>query len=166
PAARNGGGIGRGGTSIEDTVLQSNPVLGAFGNTRMVRNDNSSRFGKYIDVSFTASGRLDGAAIDTYLLEKVRLDGSGRTSGPDLGLDGLGPSPLLSRTGVCRRRDGADDACLHAKMRVDCRAALLHCDGNLEFVPDDNGGAEGCRLIKDWSADSACRLARGRADPP
>ncbi|EJK72149.1 hypothetical protein THAOC_06351 [Thalassiosira oceanica] len=73
PRGPERGGGRRGGTSIEETVLRSNPVLEAFGNARTVRNDNSSRFGKYIDVSFAASGRLDGAAIDTYLLEKVRL---------------------------------------------------------------------------------------------
>ena len=54
-------------------VLESNPVLEAFGNARTIRNDNSSRFGKFIELQFKQSGSLIGASIDTYLLEKVRL---------------------------------------------------------------------------------------------
>ena len=58
---------------VEQQVLDSNPILEAFGNARTIRNDNSSRFGKYIDIRFAQSGKLMGATIDTYLLEKVRL---------------------------------------------------------------------------------------------
>jgi myosin-5 len=59
--------------SIEAQVLQSNPILESFGNARTIRNDNSSRFGKFIEIQFTRTGRLVGAQIETYLLEKVRL---------------------------------------------------------------------------------------------
>jgi myosin V len=59
--------------TIEAQVLQSNPVLESFGNARTVRNDNSSRFGKFIEIQFTASGKLVGASLETYLLEKIRL---------------------------------------------------------------------------------------------
>lgn len=59
--------------SIEGQVLQSNPILESFGNARTIRNDNSSRFGKFIEIQFTRTGRLVGAQIETYLLEKVRL---------------------------------------------------------------------------------------------
>lgn len=59
--------------SVMDKVLQSNPILEAFGNARTNRNDNSSRFGKFIELCFNKRGHLIGGLIRTYLLEKVRL---------------------------------------------------------------------------------------------
>jgi myosin-5 len=59
--------------SVMQRVLQSNPVLEAFGNARTLRNDNSSRFGKFIELGFSRAGHLLGARVQTYLLEKVRL---------------------------------------------------------------------------------------------
>ena len=60
-------------STIEQQVLQSNPILESFGNARTIRNDNSSRFGKFIEIKFSSFGKLIGASIETYLLEKVRL---------------------------------------------------------------------------------------------
>lgn len=62
------------GDGLGTLLLQSNPVLEAFGNAQTVRNHNSSRFGKFIKVTFDASGtRMNGMYLHTYLLEKVRV---------------------------------------------------------------------------------------------
>ena len=58
---------------IEEAVLATSPVLEAFGNAKTIRNDNSSRFGKYMQVLFDEYGGIIGAEIKTYLLEKTRV---------------------------------------------------------------------------------------------
>jgi myosin heavy subunit len=115
--------------NTEQQVLQSNPILESFGNARTVRNDNSSRFGKFIELQFTNKGCLIGAHVDTYLLEKVRLihqaagernyhifyeifAGASQSLKRKMLLDGYHAQDfkMTSNSGVYTRRDGVQDS--------------------------------------------------------
>jgi myosin heavy subunit len=72
-AAGGNGTVSRALGKLEERVLESNPLLESFGNAKTLRNDNSSRFGKFIEIQFDHHGKIVGAEIMNFLLEKTRI---------------------------------------------------------------------------------------------
>ncbi|KAG9489445.1 unconventional myosin-Ie [Eleutherodactylus coqui] len=101
---------------VKDIILQSNPLLEAFGNAKTVRNNNSSRFGKYFEIQFSPGGEPDGGKISNFLLEKSRvvmrnqgersfhifyqlIEGASKEQRNDLGITNLDYYNYLSQSG-------------------------------------------------------------------
>ncbi|XP_012155371.1 unconventional myosin-VIIa isoform X1 [Ceratitis capitata] len=132
---------------IEQQIIEANPILEAFGNAKTVRNDNSSRFGKYIEIRFTDAGKIQGANIEQYLLEKSRIVAQSRDernyhifycmlaglSKPELTrlelLENSSTKYHYLSQGGCLQLDGKNDA----KDFADIRAAMKV----LSFAPEE-----------------------------
>ncbi|OQR94962.1 myosin-like protein [Achlya hypogyna] len=121
-------------SDLAQRVLECNPILEAFGNARTNRNNNSSRFGKFIRLEFEAVGSLLGASISTYLLERVRIVSQAigernyhifyellRGASPNelaaLGLSQVQDYKYLNQSQCYDRQDGVDDSEQYAKTR-------------------------------------------------
>lgn len=114
------------GDGVARKILETTPLLESFGNARTLRNDNSSRFGKFIKLHFTPQGKLTGASVQTYLLEVVRLvsparnernfhifyemlAGATKEEGERWHLGPASDFVFLSQSACVHRQDGKDD---------------------------------------------------------
>ncbi|XP_074716549.1 unconventional myosin-VIIa isoform X1 [Strix uralensis] len=134
---------------IEQQVLEANPILEAFGNAKTIRNDNSSRFGKYIDIHFNKRGAIEGAKIEQYLLEKSRvcrqaqdernyhvfycmLRGMTMEQKKKLGL-GKATDYIYLAMGNCTTCDGRDDSKEYANIRSAMKVLMFTDTENWEI---------------------------------
>ena len=132
---------------LERQILQANPILEAFGNAQTQRNNNSSRFGKFIRISFTREGNISGANIDWYLLEKSRI--SYRSEAERCFHVFY---QLLEGAGALRSK------CLFPSwsnpLRVDCLESLL-LDGDVEdyvYLNKSRRHVDGINDTEEWKA--------------
>ena len=138
---------------LEQQVLQSNHILESFGNARTIRNDSSSRFGKFIEIQFTRLGHVAGASIETYFLEKGRL--VHQTEGernyqifyelleglPDEDLDRYFLSDytaedffMTNQSGAYDRRDGIDDHDTYQDLLVSMQTMGFSMDEQTDII--------------------------------
>ncbi|XP_048478545.1 unconventional myosin-Va [Plutella xylostella] len=158
-------------THVEKKVLASNPIMEAIGNAKTTRNDNSSRFGKFIEIHFDSQYRISGASMRTYLLEKSRVvyQSAGERNYHifyQLCASGLLPEAQLDQQetfhylnqGGSPKIDGVDDLktfheTRHAlttlgvtesqqKEMFTILAAILHL-GNIRLIEKSDGGEDG-----------------------
>lgn len=174
-AAVSGGGAGV--DALKETFLRSNPVLEAFGNAKTLRNNNSSRFGKYFELKFDHFGSPKGGVITNYLLEKSRIVSPGEgergfhifyqmlTSAyvKKYGLTGSPKDFSYLSTTSCITVDGVSDSddfedTVNAMRSVGMNSVLidqifalvaivLHI-GNIRFVSKQEGDLEGSEIPK------------------
>ncbi len=182
-------GGGGGVEKLKRVFLESNPVLEAFGNAKTLRNNNSSRFGKYFELKFNRFGVPQGGRVTNYLLEKSRIVRPGKGERNFhifyqlLNSDFCGKlkisthaesHPYLACSG-CSTVDGMNDSS-EFKVTVEAMrnvgisnkqiqsilslvAAVLHL-GNVEFQSKEIGDTEGSKIVNKDSLRSFCELCQ------
>jgi myosin-1 len=156
--------------AVNEMVLATNPLLESFGNAKTIRNNNSSRFGKYLEIAFDGHGQPVGCTITSFLLEKNRVASQGRdernfhifyqlakgATAEQREAFGVQGPEMYAYTNKCLTVQGIDDAAdyretveamrvigLSAQEQSDIWrmiAAILWC-GNISFVEDQQGNA-------------------------
>ncbi|KAI9918945.1 hypothetical protein PsorP6_011466 [Peronosclerospora sorghi] len=174
-------------SKVIQQIIQANPLLESFGNAKTVRNDNSSRFGKFTELQFTLEGQLIGARSRTYLLEKSRVTTQAqgernfhifyqllaqREAYPNLGLEmvdsfkyvSIGPGGEeegnLSRTQEALTLVGIPEPLQLEILQI--LAAVLHL-GESEFSIR-NGDVDASQLVDSTHFNVACRLLGVHSD--
>ncbi|OQR89909.1 myosin, partial [Thraustotheca clavata] len=174
-------------SDLAHRVLESNPILEAFGNARTNRNNNSSRFGKFIRLEFESVGSLLGGSISTYLLERVRLvsqatgernyhifyellRGASSKELTQLGLTRVEDYKYLNQSQCYNRQDGIDDAQQYKKTRYAMQAIgmdqneqrevlqLVAAVLHLGNIEFTRKENEGCRFQKSNSVSTLSQL--------
>ncbi|KAH9256443.1 hypothetical protein BASA81_005357 [Batrachochytrium salamandrivorans] len=173
---------------VEEKLIQANPVLEAFGNAKTIRNNNSSRFGKWMEVFFSLTDRsIEGAMITNFLLEKSRLPFQQQgernfhifyqilTDAALVSKYGLLPitANRYTNKGITQPIKGLDDA---AEFK-DCQKAMVDLEfteeerewllrvpaailhlGNVNFAANKVGHSDGSKLLDDVSAKMVAKL--------